>query len=168
VIPHFLLRVQVDHPPESVNYGIVVDHMRNTVEALAVGAAKIAQQEAPGSRLKTQIGEEHEDTPTGSKAAVWMPYQLRFTLPPGTVAHFIPGGLSVNSYGAAAAIQLAKGYPLRFYSEKLGGIVFRWSVFHPGYKGSAWGERVFDQVDDEVQAAMTELSEFIGRLWSRK
>jgi len=168
VIPHFLLRVQVEYPSESVNYRIVVEHMRDTVKALAVGAVKTAQQKAPGTRLKTQIGQEYQDTPKGGEGVVWMPYQLRFTLPPGTRKHFIPGGLAVNSYGAAAAIQLAKGYPLRFYSEKLGGIVFRWSVFHPGYKGSDWGERVMADVDNEVQAAMEEISQFIGWLWGRK
>lgn len=167
MIPSFTMRFKIDAPRESLTYQDVAGQMRKAVRSILDDAVIIAQNFAPGERLKTQLSVEHyRQTASGASGAVGGPHQLiRFTLPPGTVRHFIPGGLAVRSYGGAAAIQLAKGHPMRFYWERVGMIVYRWSVFHPGYKGSDWGERVFDKVDDITDRRMIEIGDYIATRW---
>lgn len=167
LIPGFTIRIKIDAPRDSFTYRDVAGQMRKAVRDVLDSAVVIAQNFAPGERLKTQISVEHyRQTASGASGAVGGPHQLiRFTLPPGTVRHFIPGGLAVSSYGDAAAIQLAKGYAMRFYWERVGAIVYRWSVFHPGYKGSDWGQRVFDEVDDIADRRMKEIGDYITARW---
>jgi len=161
------MRIQLDTPRDSLTYRDVVAQMQKSVRDVLDSAAIIAENFAPGERLKTQLSvEDYRQTASGARGAVGGPHQLiRFTLPPGTVKHFIPGGLAVNSYGAAAAIQLQKGYAMRFYWERVGAVVYRWSVFHPGYKGSDWGQRVFDEVDSLADRRMDEMGNYITTRW---
>jgi len=167
VIPSFMLRIELTTPRESLTNQDVVAKMQSAIRSILDDAATIAQNFAPGDRLKSQISvEDYRQTASGAEGAVGGPHQLiRFTLPPGTVAHFIPGGLAVHSYGDAAAIQLAKGYPLRFYWERVGAVVYRWSVFHPGYKGSDWGERVFKTVEAIADRQLNDIADYIATRW---
>ena len=167
LIPGFTMRIRLDVPRGSLTHQDVAAQMRKAVRDILDDAVIIAQNFAPGERLKTQLSvEQYRQTASGASGAVGGPHQLiRFTLPPGTVKHFIPGGLAVSSYGAAAAIQLQKGYAMRFYWERVGAVVYRWSVFHPGYKGSDWGERVFDEVDNIADRRMSEIGDYITARW---
>lgn len=167
MIPSFLLRIELTVPRESLTYRDVVSQMQKAVREIVEDAVVIAENFAPGKRLKTQISiEQYRQTASGAEGTVGGPHQLiRFTLPPGTVRHFIPGGLAVSSYGEAAAIQLAKGYAMRFYWERVGAIVYRWSVFHPGYKGSNWGERVFDKAVDLANRRLNDIADYVVQRW---
>jgi len=161
------MRIRLDAPRESLTYQDVAEQMRKAVRGILDDAVIVAQNFAPGERLKTQLSVEHyRQTASGAAGAVGGPYQLiRFTLPPGTVRHFIPGGLAARTYRGAAEIQLAKGYAMRFYWERVGMVVYRWSVFHPGYKGSDWGQRVFDEVDSLADRRMAEIGDYIAARW---
>jgi len=161
------MRIRLDAPRGSLTHQDVAAQMQKAVRDILNSAVIIAQNFAPGKRLKDQLSVEHyRQTASGAAGAVGGPHQLiRFTLPPGTVRHFIPGGLAVRSYGDAAAIQLAKGYAMRFYWERVGAVVYRWSVFHPGYKGSDWGQRVFDEVDSITDRRMSEIGDYIAARW---
>jgi len=161
------MRVRIDTPASSLTYRDIAAQMRQSVKDILDSAVIIAQNFAPGDSLKKDIAvDDYREFAGGARGSVGGPYKLiRFTLPPGTVRHFIPGGLAVNSYGDAAAIQLAKGYPMKFYWERIGMIVHRWSVSHPGYKGSDWGERVFTEVEQITDRKLEELGDYITERW---
>ena len=167
LIPGFTIRIKIDPARSSLTHQDIAAQMRKAVRDILDDAVIIAQNFAPGERLKTQLSvEQYRQTASGASGAVGGPHQLiRFTLPPGTVRHFIPGGLAVSTYGGAAAIQRAKGHAMRFYWERVGMVVYRWSVFHPGYKGSDWGERVFDEVDSITDRKMDAIGDYIALRW---
>lgn len=165
MIPTFVMRITVDLPPQSPSYAAIVDMMRAAVQDVTKRSVQIAQVHAPGATLYKDIAGSYEDTAAGGLGTVWMPYQFRFTLPPGTQEHYIPGGLSVSSYQEAAQIQVAKGYPMGFYWEREGYYAYRWSVFHPGYKGSPWGDDVYEEVGQLIDKANQDVADHVARRW---
>ena len=155
--------------PPRVNVDEIVGLVRQAVRRILRQSVRIVGSEAPGEKLKYDLATQFEDTPRGAQGELMMPYQLKFTLPPGTQGHFIPGGLAVHSYGAAAAIQLAKGYPMGFWWEREGRYVYRWSVYHPGYRPTDdWGEAVAVRVEDVMAAEVAEIQDHIASGWGSR
>jgi len=167
--PIFMLKLEVNVPKESFAFASIVQRMQQAIRNLSEDAVTYARGEAPGDKLKYDIDYTIQLTPQGAISTIWMPYQLKFTLPPGTRPHFIPGGRSVSTIQEAADLQAKKGYPLRFYWEHgpYGpGIYFFWSVRHPGWQyGGDWGDRVVKYlsiaIDDEVQ----QIWDFVANMW---
>jgi len=152
-------------PPENW----MVNRVRWVVDNVLKVARTVVAEEAPGAQLKRQTQTKIENTDKGAKGQLFIPIGLWYTLPPGTEPHFIPGGKAAGSRGVAAAIQLAKGYPLRFYWERVGHWVSLWSVDHPGYKPEVdWSEVVKDRVQLTVDEFVGTVGEQIRKQWTGK
>ena len=166
MIPTFLMRLTVDLPggtPGDVDE--IISWMREGVQHVTEVATQFSKTQAPGKTLKDDIASSFESTDTGGLGTVWMPYQFRFTLPPGTQRHFIPGGLEVNNYRDAAQIQMDKGYPMGFFWEKRGEFVHRWSVWHPGYKGKPWDQPIYEATDAMTQEVNETIADRVMQRW---
>jgi len=169
MIPTFMMRLTLDVPLDKPgDYDEIVNWMREGVEHVTEVVAQYSKSQAPGKTLKDDISSSFESTDTGGLGTVWMPYQFRFTLPPGTQKHFIPGGLQVNSYAAAAQIQLEKGFPMSFYWERIGEYVHRWSVFHPGYKGKPWDVPIMEAADMMTKETEEVIGDRVAQRWGAK
>jgi len=156
------LRLGVSVPKDAPEYADIVTRMGRAVRAATQKSAASVITRAPGRRLKYKVETEYQETEAGAEGRVFIPRKLGFTLPPGTRRHFIPG--PAGSRAGASAIQQAKGYPLRFYWERVGAVVFFWSVDHPGYKGGNWGAQVWA---DAMTHAMEELDDVVGYIFQR-
>ena len=168
MIPTAYFKIIVDIPKGKPEYAAIVNAMRESVGRLLDDAVKYAQGEAPGDTLKHQITYTKHQTPDGLVGEIWIPYQLKFTFPPGTKPHLIPGGSKVSSLQEAATLQMHKGYPLRFYWEqgpRGPGMYFYWAVQHPGFKGGDWVERMMKYLALSFNDESDFMMEFIMRQW---
>ena len=166
MIPSFRLKFTILAPKDTPRPDDIVDRVRYMVKVAGRRAAQYAKYRAPGKVLKRKIGVIEETTATGGISTIWMPEGLWFTLPPGTQPHFIPGGLAVSSKTAAAQIQRAKGYPMRFYWEKVGAVVRMWGVSHPGYQPKEdWGAEVTKYTADILRQEEDSLIGYISQRW---
>lgn len=156
-VPSIFLGFSLDLPKETIEYLDIVTWVRGATRRLLRDGVAYGKMLAPGRRLKNDIAYQAEEVEGGLVGLVWMPWQFIFTLPPGTRPHTIPTG------GAAA--QIKKGYPLRFYWERVGKVVSFWSVSHPGYKGDPWDMRVFEKVDANLEKEMQALGDYIAWRW---
>ena len=143
---------------ELLSYDDIVTRMRETVYKVTKSGAAYGKMFAPGENLKNDIAYTVQDTAGGAVGLVWMPWQFIFTLPPGTKAHPIPKGRSKE--------QQAKGYPLRFYWERIGKVVTFWSVNHPGYKGDPWDMLVYERVDQDMNEELQKMGDYIAAKWA--
>ena len=151
--------------PSKIEHSPIISGLRVAINAITKKATGIVADKAPGTRLKHDLTTTYQETPTGAVGEVWMPFQLKFTLPPGVQSHFIPGGLAVSSYPEASRIQQERGYPMSFYWEKVGAVVHRWSVYHPGQKGQKWGEEVTEDVSTLLQEATDKIFQRAAEIW---
>lgn len=151
----FLYTPTVERPLEYID---IVTRMRETVYKVTKSGATYGKMFAPGKKLKNDIAYTVQDTPGGAVGLVWMPFQFIYTLPPGTKAHPIPKGGSTE--------QIKKGYPLRFYWEKVGKVVTFWSVNHPGYAGTNWDVDVYSRVDQDMEKELNLLGDHIAARWA--
>jgi len=162
----YQLQISVTWPKDHVGYSDIVERVRQVVRVTGRRATQFAKRKAPGKVLRRRIDYTEEKVDGGLISRVMMPDKLRFTLPPGTQPHFIPGGLAVTSRLAAQAIQKAKGYPLRFYWEKVGAVVTPWAVKHPGYRPTTdWGLEVEKYAEMIAQQELAKLQEYIDQRW---
>jgi len=155
-IPTIFLEVPIK--PDSLSYDDLVTRMRETVYKVTKSGATYGKMFAPGENLKNNITSVAYDTADGAVGLVWMPWAFIYTLPPGTKPHPIPVG------GSKA--QLQKGYPLRFYWEKVGRVVSFYSVSHPGYKGNPWDIQVYERVDQDMEKELQQLGGYISAKWA--
>lgn len=139
-------------------YEDLVTWMRKSVRKLTQSGITYGKQFAPGEKLKNDIAGVVQDIGGGAVGLVYMPWQFIFTLPPGTKPHLIPKGGSKE--------QLQKGYPLRFFWQKVGRVVSFWSVSHPGYKGDPWDLLVYDRVDRDMKEEIEQMGEHIAARWA--
>lgn len=168
MIPTAFLRIVVQVPRDHVVYAGIVTQMRQSIERLLKDTTMYAQGEAPGTTLKTQITYKIHNIRDGAEGEVWMPYQLKFTLPPGTKPHLIPGGQTVSSIQQAAQLQMSKGYPLRFYWDRGPrgpGIYFFWAVKHPGFEGGDWADRAMKYLEMSMDEEADNMAGFVLRHW---
>ena len=151
-----------------VDLGAVVERLRQSVRVIGRRTVQSARRNAPGKRLRHQIDHVETETELGLTTNIYMPTGLKYTLPPGTIAHTIPGGATVSK-SAAAEMQKQKGYPLRFYWEKGPdgpGVYSFWSVEHPGYDPKEdWSDRVMEDTIIVADQEMEDLSNFVGSIW---
>jgi len=163
----YQLQIRVVWPKDLVGYRDIVQRVRRIVSSVGKQTTQFAQRKAPGKVLSRYIDYTEVNVEGGRVGQIWMPEKLRFTLPPGTQPHFIPGGLAVSSRLAAQAIQQAKGYRLRFYWEKVGTVVTPWAVKHPGYRPTKdWGLIVEKYARVIAGLELYELGEYIDRRWA--
>ena len=164
------LQVIIDAPEGHWAFSEIVGTLQSSIRTLIKDAVMYSKGEAPGVRLKKDIhSTQVTTTPTGAWAEVLMPYQLKFTIPPGTKPHLIPGGLAVSDKRQAAAIQMAKGYPLKFHWERGPrgpGIYHYWAVSHPGFKGGDWLERVKKFMSQSVERESAIIRNHLTALWN--
>ena len=164
----FMFKVTLEGPKDAPDFSDLVERVRQVVRVAGRRAVQYARLYAPGSRLKNQIDYIENELPTGAESLVMMPEGLKFTLPPGTKAHTIPGGVGVAK-SEAEAIQRQKGYPLRFYWERgpQGPRVYSfWAVEHPGYEPKDdWGLRVMDATEVVLDQELEELADYISARW---
>ena len=156
-VPTVFLSFQLDLPKETVQYHELVAWLRGATRRLLIDGVTYGKMFAPGERLKNDIAYEAQEVEGGLVGRVYLPWQLWLTLPPGTKPHPIPKGGSRE--------QIRKGYPLRFYWERIGAIATFWSVSHPGYKGDPWDYRVFEKVDANVEKEMEAMGDYIAKRW---
>lgn len=146
----------------------LINRMKQSVRVITQRGVQYAQHAAPGDRLKKRIDYTLEDIPMGAVGNIWMPEKLKFTLPPGTKKHFIPGGKAVSNYADAVAIQKAKGYPLSFYWEREGRWATPWAVKHPGYGGNPWDVEFLTRLQPVIDQELEDLGNDIGAWYERK
>jgi hypothetical protein len=160
----FSFRFSLDFDPEPIEMEGIVDRVRVAVRNTLARSIGAYMKHAPGKRLKSWIGSDSRDTPLGAEGEVTAPYQFMYTLLPGTKRHFIPVGAT---RGAAARVQKRRGYPLRFYWERMGRWVRLWSVDHPGYRGDTWDIRALvEDVSPIVNMEMDSVWEYISSRWA--
>jgi len=155
--PSVFLSFSLNFPKETVQYYDIVNWVKGATRRLLRDGVAYGKMLAPGQKLRQDIAYEAVEVEGGLVGRVYMPWQLWFTLPPGTKAHPIPKG--------GAREQMDKGYPLRFYWVRVGKIVTFWSVSHPGYRGDDWDYRVFEKVDAELEKEMRDLGDHIAQRW---
>jgi len=155
-IPTIFLEVPI--APDPLRYDDIVTRMRETVYKVTKSGVTYGKMFAPGEKLKNDIASTVQDTADGAVGLVWMPWAFIYTLLPGTKPHPIPVG------GAKA--QQKRGYPLRFYWEKVGRVVSFWSVNHPGYKGTDWNIQVYERVDQDMNEELQKIGEHIAARWA--
>jgi len=156
MIPTIFLEVPI--APDPLQYNDIVAQMRETVVKVSRMGVEYGKLYAPGERLKNDIASTVQDTSDGAIGLVWMPFQFIYTLPPGTKAHPIPKGGSRE--------QIEKGYPLRFFWEKVGRVVSFYSVSHPGHKGTDWDIQVYERVDQDMEKELQQLGNSITAGWA--
>ncbi len=156
-------RFSVRFPKHTLEYRDILHRVRTIIIGLTRFGQVKAMEEAPGNKLKRDISRQEEQTEYGQVGAVLVPSRLAFTYQ-GTQRHFIPG--PAVSRSSASAMQMAKGYPLRFYWERVGKVVTLWSVDHPGIQDpDPWDLRVIDAVQEEGDKELGELWGYINRRW---
>lgn len=165
MIPSIALSIGISYPKDSLEFEEIVKRMRQVVKITAKSAVQFAHSVGPGRNLKKAIDYEGEETAGGFIANVMMPGRLKFTMLPGTRPHYIPGGLAVSSRSEASQIQLQKGYPLKFYWQKMGTVVHFWSVHHPGYEGTDWANQVIQRADDVMVREADEMLDWVAERW---
>ncbi len=162
MIPSFVFRFSLSFPTTQAEYSDIVDRVRLAVGNVLSRSIGAFTAHAPGRRLKSFIVSESSDTPDGKIGGILAPFQFQYTLPPGTVRHFIPIGADLSS---AAGVQKRRGYPMRFYWERVGHWVSRWSVDHPGYRGDPWDVRAMAEIEPVVESEMQSVWDYIQARW---
>lgn len=123
---------------------------REMVAALQAEAPQKTGEFAKGLRYRTDL------RGTTTTVAFYASGKHAFLLDyirEGTPAHTIPKG--------GAAVQMAKGYPLRFYwpnGPRGSGIYHFWSVEHPGTQPNDFVQRVLDDKTPTMRAALRQVA----------